>query len=98
MEPWRALIKRIIETVCFHEELDPTQSPVDFRFLVKNETRCALEIAVHGPRRMRATAVWSWSDTKIYYYDSSGKRWKEDPIEAGIVAPPNLPEIWGKHE
>ncbi len=98
MEPWRAIIKGIIETVCFHEELDPAQSQVDFRFLVKNDARCALEIAVNGPRRMRPTAVWSWMDTKIFYYDSAGKRWKEDLTESGVMAPSNLLEIWGKHE
>lgn len=97
MEPWRALLQGIIETVCSHEDLDPAQSKVDLRFLVKNEARCALEIAVNGPRRMRPTAVWSWSDSKVLYYDSAGKRWKEDPTESGVVAPPNLLEIWGKN-
>jgi hypothetical protein len=96
MEPWRTLITAIVDKVCAHESIDPIQSKVELRFLVKNEVRCALEIAVRGPRRMRPTALWSWGDTKVLYYDSAGKRWAEDLLEGIVVPPQELLELWGK--
>lgn len=96
MEPWRPLLIAIIERICSHEAIDPVQSKVELRFLVKNDARCALEIAVRGPRRMRPTALWSWGDAKILYYDSAGKRWSEEILDGNVVPPQALLELWGK--
>lgn len=96
MEPWRTLLKAIIDRVCAHEAMDPSQSKVELRFLVKNEARCALEVGVRGPRRMRPTALWSWADSKVLYYDSAGKRWMEEFLDGNLVPPSDLLEVWGQ--
>ena len=96
METWRALLTAIVQKVCDHEAMESSQSKVEFRFLVKNGARCALEVAVRGPRRMRPTALWSWADAKVLFYDSAGKRWAEDKLDGNVMPPPELLEIWGK--
>ncbi len=87
---WREIYDSIIAGVSQYEGIDSSQARIDLRFLVRQNARCALDISVLGPRRMKPHAIWSWVDGKIFYYDSGGKRWKDEDVDPSIQPPADL--------
>lgn len=87
---WREIYDSIIAGVSQYEGIDSSQARIDLRFLIRQNSRCALDISVLGPRRMKPHAIWSWIDGKIFYYDSGGKRWKDEDVDPSIQPPADL--------
>lgn len=87
---WRSTLDGIILRVAQNENIDSSQAKMDLRFLCRQNARVALDITIFGPRRMKPHAIWSWTDGKIFYYDSGGKRWKEEEVDPSIQPPGDL--------
>jgi hypothetical protein len=71
------LRQHVLETLCAHDQLDPTQAPF-FQALIKRAGRpCGLFFQVQGPRQVRTYALWAGEEDRILFYDGSGQRFAE---------------------
>jgi len=82
--PWKLVMDGICATIAANESIDASQAKLEWRYLIRAGKRVALVLTLHGPRRMRPHAIWTWVDGKVLYYDSGGKRWREDEVDPTI--------------
>ncbi len=70
----------VLETLCAHDQLDPTQTPF-FQALIKRAGRpCGLFFQVQGPRLLRTYAIWAEKEHRVLFYDSGGQRFAETTL------------------
>lgn len=77
------LCQHVHQTLCFHEALDPAQSPLHQSPVVKRGKPCGLFFQVRGPRLVRAYAVWAGEEGRVLFYDSKGVRFAETRLSEG---------------
>jgi hypothetical protein len=65
------------QTLCAHDQLDPTLTPVHESVITRSGRACGLFFQVQGPRRVRTYAVWAGDEDRILFYDSTGRRFGE---------------------
>jgi hypothetical protein len=72
-----ALREYVLQTLCAHERLDPSQTPLHEAAVTRAKRTCGLFFQVQGPRLVRAYAVWAGEEDRILFYDSGGARFAE---------------------
>ena len=64
-------------TLCDKEQLLEEQSLLVDVPLVKRGEFCGMQFTLHGPRRVKLSAVWASDRNIIYLYDTKGERYKK---------------------
>ena len=85
-----ALRRHILEILCGHDRLDPTQVTMHEGVIRRSGRICGLLFQVNGPRLLKSYAVWAGEENRILFYDSSGARFAETRLsespDAGKIA------------
>ena len=71
------LREHIRATLCAHDRLDPTHTPIRQALIVRSGRPCGLFFQIQGPRLLRTYAVWAGEENRVLFYDSSGLRFAE---------------------
>ena len=64
-------------TLCAHDRLDPTHTPIHQALILRSGRPCGLFFQIQGPRLLRTYAVWAGEENRVLFYDSSGLRFAE---------------------
>jgi hypothetical protein len=72
-----ALCDHVRQTLCAHDQLDPTQTPMHQAVITRSSRPCGLFFQVQGPRMVKTYAVWAGDEDRILFYDSNGQRFGE---------------------
>jgi hypothetical protein len=64
----------IYETLCEHNQLQVGAYEMTEHTLFRAGTPCGLYFCVHGPRKLKATAIWETDRNQVLFYDSVGER------------------------
>ena len=70
----------IYVTLCDHSQLQIGAYEMTERALLRAGTPCGLYFCLHGPRRMKATAIWETDRNQILFYDSGGERFQKTQL------------------
>jgi hypothetical protein len=70
-------------TLCRHDNLDPTQTPLHQAVIHRKNRPCGLFFQVQGPRMLKTYAVWAGEEDRILFYDSTGLRFGETKLSEG---------------
>ena len=68
------LRRHVLQTLCQHDQLDPSQTPLHQGLITRKGKPCGLFFQVKGPRMLKTYAVWAGEENKILFYDSTGLR------------------------
>lgn len=71
------LRRYVLQTLCRHDQLDPTQTPLHQALIKRSGRACGLFFQVQGPRLLKNYAVWAGEEDRILFYDSTGLRFAE---------------------
>jgi hypothetical protein len=71
------LRRHVRETLCRHDQLDPTNTPMNQALILRKGRPCGLFFQVQGPRLLKTYAVWAGEENRILFYDSTGMRFAE---------------------
>lgn len=77
------LRRHVLHTLCAHDQLDPTQTPLHQARIMRSGRLCGLFFQVQGPRLLKTYAVWAGEEDRILFYDSSGQRFGETKLRQG---------------
>jgi hypothetical protein len=84
------LRQHVLETLCSHDRLDPSQVAMQHGIIRRSGRNCGLWFQVSGPRQLKSYAVWAGEENRILFYDSTGARFTEtrlsDAPDAGKLA------------
>jgi hypothetical protein len=87
------LCKHVLTTLCQHDNLDPTQTPLQHALITRHGKPCGLFFQVLGPRLLKNYAVWAGEENRILFYNSCGERVAEtrlseapDPLQLPTLA------------
>ncbi len=72
-----ALRAYVCTTLCAHDELDPTGTPLHESLVTRAGRKVGLFFQVQGPRRVRTYAIWAGEEGRLLFYDSCGQRFAE---------------------
>ena len=72
-----ALRRHVLLTLCSHDSLDPSQTPLHEGLIKRRGKACGLFFQVQGPRLLKTYAVWAGEEDRILFYDSTGLRFGE---------------------
>jgi len=61
-------------TLCQHNELEVDAFPLSERILIRSDRPCGIFFCLHGPRRVKLTAIWETERNTILFYGSTGER------------------------
>jgi hypothetical protein len=67
----------VLKTLCDHDQLDPTQTPLHQALITRAGRTCGLFFQVQGPRQVKTYAVWAGEEDRILFYDSTGVRFAQ---------------------
>jgi hypothetical protein len=70
-------------TLCERLALDPKHFPMDESLLVRARRPCGLYFCQHGPRLVKAHAVWDARHSVVAFYDSTGLRFHQVRLMQG---------------
>jgi hypothetical protein len=68
------------ETLCAHDRLDPSQTPLYQAIIRRSGKPCGLLFQIQGPRMLTTHAVWAGQENRILFYDSTGQRFAESRL------------------
>lgn len=71
------LRRHVLQTLCAHDRLDPTVTPLRQAIVKRSGRACGLFFQVQGPRMLKTYAVWAGEENRILFYDSTGLRFAE---------------------
>jgi hypothetical protein len=77
------LCDHVLRTLCAHDELDHSQTPMHQTVLVRSGRPCGLFFHVKGPRQVKTYAIWAGEEGRILFYDSNGLRFGETRLVDG---------------
>ncbi|MFL5341799.1 MAG: hypothetical protein ACJ8F7_16765 [Gemmataceae bacterium] len=63
--------------LCDEYRLDPDFTPFFEAVVSRRGRTCGLYFEIHGPRLLRAFAIWAGEEHRILFYDSVGERFAE---------------------
>jgi hypothetical protein len=86
LEQLRDFVRSVL---CGRDQLDPQQTPLVETVLRKRGRPCGLIFELHGPRRVRTSAVWAADESRVLFYDSLGVRFTQVQLSEG----PGLREL-----
>ena len=72
-----ALREHVRQTLCSHDQLDPSQTPLHQAVITRSGRPCGLFFQAQGPRMVKTYAVWAGEEDRILFYDSNGQRFAE---------------------
>jgi hypothetical protein len=72
-----ALRAHVLETLCQHDNLEPTQAPLFQARITRPGRTCGLLFQVQGPRQVCTYAIWAGEEGRILFYDSNGLKFAE---------------------
>jgi hypothetical protein len=78
----------VLHVLCAHGQLDPHSTELKESIVERGRRPHGLFFQVQGPRLVKLTAIWSESDKRILFYDSTGCRFAETSVSA---SPPLSP-------
>ena len=68
------LCRHVLNILCRHDNLDPTQTPLEQALITKRGRPCGLFFQALGPRLLKNYAIWAGDENRILYYNSCGER------------------------
>ena len=68
------LCQFVLNNLCRHDNLDPTQTPLHQALITKHGKPCGLFFQVQGPRLLKNYAIWAGDEDRILYYNCNGER------------------------
>jgi hypothetical protein len=68
------LRRYVHKTICQQNELEESAFEVTERILIRGGKPCGIFFCLHGPRRVRLTAIWETDRNTILFYGSAGQR------------------------
>jgi hypothetical protein len=71
------LREHIRTTLCAHDSLDPSDTPLHQALILRSGRPCGLFFQVQGPRLLRTYAVWAGEENRVLFYNSTGLRFAE---------------------
>ena len=71
------LRRHVLQTLCAHDQLDATQTPLHHAVITRQGRPCGLFFQVQGPRLLKTYAVWAGEENRILFYNSTGLRFTE---------------------
>jgi hypothetical protein len=74
------LCHHVLIILCRHDDLDPTQTPLEQALITKRGKPCGLFFQVLGPRLLKNYAIWAGDENRILYYNSNGERVAETKL------------------
>jgi hypothetical protein len=77
------LRRHILQVLCAHDHLDPTQTPLCQAIISRRGKPCGLFFQAQGPRLVKTYAVWAGEENRILFYDSTGLRFGETRLSEG---------------
>jgi len=77
------LRKHVLKTLCAHDHLEPTTTPLHQALIKRSGRACGLFFQVQGPRMLKTYAVWAGEEDRILFYDSTGLRFAETRLSEG---------------
>ncbi|NQT15329.1 MAG: hypothetical protein HQ582_21415 [Planctomycetes bacterium] len=76
------------ETLCEHFHLQLDAFEMTQRILRRSDRPCGIYFCLHGPRRVRFTAIWETDRNCILFYGPTGERFlKTQLIDAPVLEP-----------
>lgn len=70
------------EVLCEHDELEVGAFSMTETILVRNGKPCGMFFCLHGPRAVKATAIWDALGGSVWFYGSSGARFHRTQLVA----------------
>jgi hypothetical protein len=64
----------IYQTLCSYDQLEPSVFSMTERILARGNQPCGSHFCLHGPRRVKYTAIWETDGNTILFYGSTGER------------------------
>jgi hypothetical protein len=74
---------RVLQVLCAHDKLDPSQTPLYEAVILRSGRPCGLYFQVQGPRLLKTYAVWAGEEDRILFYDSTGERFAQMRLSEG---------------
>ena len=71
------------ETLCKNDCLDPANTPLEQSVIRRKQRPCGIFFQVHGPRLLKAYAVWAGEENRILFYNCKGERFGETRLCEG---------------
>jgi len=75
--------------LCEKDHIDPTQADLRQALLKRGTATCGVLFQLRGPRLLRTYAIWSATEQRVLFYESTGIRFAELKLENG----PKLTDI-----
>lgn len=73
--PTRVQLREFVRsTLCEQYRLEPAGTPFFEAVVTRGGRTCGLYFEIHGPRLLRAFAIWAGEEHRILFYDSIGGR------------------------
>lgn len=79
----QALENHVLQQLCAQDKLEPRYTPLYSRVLHRGNRPCGMFFCIHGPRLLRAYAVWSIEESRILFYEGTGQRFAETQVLEG---------------
>ena len=70
----------IYQTLCSYDQLEPGVFSMTERILARKNKPCGIHFCLHGPRRVRYTAIWETDGNTILFYGSTGERFHKTQL------------------
>jgi hypothetical protein len=77
------LLNHVHQVLCLKDHLDPDQTPLTHRLIVRRGKPCGMFFHVQGPRLLKNYAVWAGDENRILLYDAGGERFGEIQLSEG---------------
>ena len=69
--------------LCRHDQLDPDQTPLHQAVIKRSGRPCGLFFQAQGPRLVKTYAVWAGEESRVLFYDSTGRRFAQTRLSEG---------------
>jgi len=77
----------VYRTICNDHELLPNVFPTSENIIRKPNGRgCGMMFCLHGPRKIKITAIWEKDQNRIFFYGPSGNRYQQIELEESPIS------------
>ena len=84
IENLKQLRKFVSFTLCQKHDFEEGVFQVTEKLLTKCGEICGMFFCLHGPRSVKLTAVWEAEKNTIYFYGSTGERFKKFALPSSV--------------
>lgn len=71
-------------TLCQRNDFEEGVFQITERLLTKCGKMCGVMFCLHGPRSVKLTAVWESEKNSIFFYGSTGERFKKTVLDNSL--------------